>query len=363
MTVSQARLWTDKTEAELIRLWAKAEKESLRRPVTKKKQREWAISQLTRFLQGSALESAHAAALTDKTVKNKLDMVRKKGKILLRKHVLPLLRADAAKPAGGPSDDAELMFNTNALEKLDWAHLCTISRWPNFRVYFDYLGRHPSWGMFQLEDSDGDSDCDAQRSEQPRVSRSAFLPTGSNVVAHPARAIRRSSCPSTATSANNDGGCENRSEVREIVGDGPSPVLDYMPRRRNLPPLTSIDRDTEGGCSEANSESRDASTEAFSGRHAFSTNIDDVCPVTVVPGIRAGRAPDLTLGHSLGAPQAVKRRAPAVNSAADLHAAQAKKASHAAVSHQQEFLESITRIQVEEQERQRALQVSTFHGS
>ena len=98
--------------------------------------------------------------LSVKTIKNKLDSLRKKGKALAQKHLKPLLSCwtfptSSDAPADGPPP--------YPLSLIDWDSVIQAVKWPNIRTYFDLFGKHPTWVRWEVKEtgvliSDNDGD-------------------------------------------------------------------------------------------------------------------------------------------------------------------------------------------------------------
>ena len=131
----------------------------------KKKQRQWVVSKLVEFAKERKVDTS---SLNHSTVKNKLENIRKK---VLEKHLFPLLwQVSADMPTGSSIDDDNnaVVHPVDPVESLDWVTLNKTAKWDNLEVYFNFFGRHPTWGMYQAKETASDhADVEPQDASSP----------------------------------------------------------------------------------------------------------------------------------------------------------------------------------------------------
>ena len=141
-------------ERRLIELWAESERRREKVMMTKKAQRAWVSERLACFANEKGLDVKEIS--NDGVMKNKIDGIRRKGKALVDKHIRPLvdkarkIPTGSAAPDDGPPSDP--------LADIDWDEFCRISKWPNFKVYWDCFGSHPTWGIWPTVETVSDDD-------------------------------------------------------------------------------------------------------------------------------------------------------------------------------------------------------------
>lgn len=145
--------WTDGIEAKLLELWHDSEARSQKTMRSKKDQRRWVFEKLTSFA------SSRSPPIDTSTLTN----LRRKGKSLVEKHVRPLLKG-VPKGTGSEAVDEGVLPDPHV--SLDWEELSKAAKWPNFRLYFDLFGNHPTWGIWPVKDTAAISDDDEEDAEQ-----------------------------------------------------------------------------------------------------------------------------------------------------------------------------------------------------
>ena len=101
-----------------------------------------------------------------KQLKNKIDGMKKTGKKLVEKYVLPILgKAESGTSTGAAVDNEEDRQATNPLETIHWEKLHQRARWQHLKRYFKLFGDHPTLGGSLAPTADTAPSSDAETSK------------------------------------------------------------------------------------------------------------------------------------------------------------------------------------------------------
>ena len=109
--------------------------------VMKAKQHQWMFEKLVQWLTESG-ESVDPKKFTVRSVKNKVDNLRRKGKDLIHKHIKPIHNEEKNKRKQGTGSAADETAATpsDPMEAIDWEELEKIAKWPNFQLFWSLFG-------------------------------------------------------------------------------------------------------------------------------------------------------------------------------------------------------------------------------
>ena len=143
--------WTNENERKFLELWAESERRTAGKMVTKTKQHRWMFDKMVQWLTERG-ESVDPKEFTVRSIKNKVDNLRRKGKDLIHKHIKPIMNEEKNKRKQGTGSAADETAATpsDPMEAIDWEELEKITKWPNFQLFWSLFGQHPSWGIWPV---------------------------------------------------------------------------------------------------------------------------------------------------------------------------------------------------------------------
>ena len=143
--------WSKDLERATLKLWHVVSSRFQKQMKTAKEKREWLRKKLVEMKRDGKLLASHGENdvedLTDDVVKNKIDGLKKLGKKMMEKWIVPILKRNKKEPPTGSGvDDDDQQLDCDAIEEVDWSEIENKCKWHLVRLYFELFGDHPTWG-------------------------------------------------------------------------------------------------------------------------------------------------------------------------------------------------------------------------
>ena len=143
--------WSKDLERATLKLWNVVSSRFQKQMKTAKEKREWLRKKLVEMKRDGKLLASpgenDVEDLTDDLVKNKIAGLKKLGKKMMERWIVPILKRNKKEPPTGSGvDDDDQQLDGDAIEEVDWGEIENKCKWHLVRLYFELFGDQPTWG-------------------------------------------------------------------------------------------------------------------------------------------------------------------------------------------------------------------------